>query len=221
MNRFLLSAVAFVTLTFSTVQVHSVQAGGCLGDQCNKVCCPKCDCKCYTCNLDAKVVDAEKQCFEVEHDVICIPKVVFPWQRGKKGCNRCDSCDGSGCSACHHNGAKIRKVKKLKTKKYTCPECEYTWTAKETGPVCSSGGNCGCGVSSCDGGCDGMTYSESYSIPQPLPALEAAPQYQATPYQASPYQAAPYQAPESNNYSEELPSPNQQSSLMSVEVDTL
>lgn len=99
--------------------------------------CPSCDC-----SLDAKMVDVEKSCFEVETKTICIPRVVFPWQRAK-ACGSCDACDGSGCKTCVNNGAKTRCIKVIKKKKYTCPECKYSWTPNASG---------GCD-SACDDGC--------------------------------------------------------------------
>ena len=96
--------------------------------------CPSCDC-----SLEAKMVDVEKSCFEVETKTICIPRVVFPWQRNK-ACGSCDSCDGKGCNSCVNNGAKTRCIRVIKKKKYTCPECKYSWTPNTSG--------------SCDGACD-------------------------------------------------------------------
>jgi len=101
--------------------------------------CPSCDC-----SLEAKMVDVEKSCFEVETKTICIPRVVFPWQR-KKAFGSCDSCDGRGCTTCVNNGAKTRCIRVLKKKRHTCPECKYSWTANTSG-CCDSG---------CDGTCDG------------------------------------------------------------------
>ncbi len=63
-------------------------------------CCPVCD---HVCKFDAEMVDEDIPCFDVESKVICIPRVVFPWQ--KKSCNSCSSCDGKGCSSCINNGA--------------------------------------------------------------------------------------------------------------------
>ncbi|QDT04060.1 hypothetical protein K227x_24460 [Rubripirellula lacrimiformis] len=145
-------AIAFVaTLTSAPAQagcgLHSSTRSGCA--QC-ATCCPQCS---HVCKLDAKEVDAEKSCFEVETKAICIPRVVFPWQR--KSCKSCGSCDGRGCSSCVNNGATIRKVKVLKKKKYTCPECEYTWSAEKVD--CAGGCSVGCA-----GGCDsGTVYGSS------------------------------------------------------------
>jgi hypothetical protein len=78
--------------------------------------------------------------------VVCIPRVVFPWQKGK--CHgSCESCDGVGCNQCVHNGARTRTVCVLTTDKYKCPRCQYTWSAERNpcGPGCDS---------SCDAACD-------------------------------------------------------------------
>ena len=112
----------------------------CIGDQTG--CCKRCPSCNHCCNLDAEEVDEEKTCFEVESKEICIPRVVFPWQ--KKSCRSCDSCSGLGCNACVHNGAKVRRICVLKTKKYNCPKCKYTWTPEENG----------CDVGCCDAACD-------------------------------------------------------------------
>jgi hypothetical protein len=102
-------------------------------------CCPECK---HRCKLEAKLGEEEKSCFEVEESVICVPRVVFPWQKqtptGWFRClsQACDDCHDAGCNACVHNGAKTRKVKLLKSKKYQCPKCEYTWTAEEKSNSC-------------------------------------------------------------------------------------
>ena len=103
--------------------------------------CPSCDC-----SLEAEMVGVEKSCFEVETKTICNPRVVFPWQH-RKSRGSCDSCDGRGCTSCVNNGAKTRCIRVLKKKKYTCPECKYTWTTN-TGSCCDGGCD-----AACDGGC--------------------------------------------------------------------
>jgi hypothetical protein len=119
--------------------------------------CPACD---QVCHLDAKQVDVEQSCFEVESKVICIPRVVFPWQKSKNDAS-CDRCDGADCH-CRHSGAKPREVRVLKVAKYKCPECKYTWTAKNGACVtaCDSlgdqGDQLGCDAfvaTECDQGC--------------------------------------------------------------------
>lgn len=93
-------------------------------------CCNKCPACNYVCKLDAELVDEKKTCFDVETKVICIPRVVFPWQ--KKKCMSC-TCDGVGCTSCVNNGARTRRIRVLKTDSYTCPKCEYSWTAEKVG----------------------------------------------------------------------------------------
>lgn len=140
MNRILLYRMLFsaVMAVLSTAFPGNVQAGcGRHADKCNSctTCCPKCE---YECKLKAAQVDVEKSCFEVESKVICVPRVVFPWQK-KASCGACDSCDGRGCSSCFHNGAQIRTIRVLKTKKYKCPACEYVWSPEKKSCV---GGYC-------------------------------------------------------------------------------
>ena len=172
------AALSIFALTMLAMPPKNVQAGCLKGDSCCKIsCCPKCDHTCHTCSLEAELVDVEKKCFEVETKVICIPRVVFPWQKKQSSCNSCDSCDGRDCTNCVHNGAKIRKIKVLKTKKYTCPECKYTWTPEETASCCSgccdsSGSDSGCCES---GGCDGLIYEHvmPHHAAVPTPARDA------------------------------------------------
>lgn len=101
-------------------------------------CCDRCPACGYVCELKSEVVDAKRDCFEVESKVICIPRVVFPWQRSQVS-RGCGQCDGGGCGACSHNGARLRTVCVLKPDSYTCPECEYSWKAKKRGSSCATG----------------------------------------------------------------------------------
>ena len=139
-------------------------------------CCPVCD---HVCKLDAEQVDEEKTCFKVESKAICIPRVVFPWQKSKRSaCASCNSCDGKGCTACVHNGARVRKICVLKTEKYKCPACKYTWTAekKDTCGGCCNGGCCN-GGPACDGGCicdSGCDNDGGYITPAPTIGTESA-----------------------------------------------
>lgn len=145
--------------------------GGKLLDQTGCTCCPVCD---HVCKLTAEQVDEDKTCFDVESKVICIPRVVFPWQRAKKAaCASCDSCDGNGCNACVHNGARVRKVCVLTTQKYTCPACEYTWKAEKKDCCGCGAGNC-CGGSACDGGCVCDTGCDSGCAAAPAPPTAPA-----------------------------------------------
>ncbi len=82
--------------------------------------CPNCD---YVCKLKAELVDEEKTCFDVETKVICIPRVVFPWQKK--------------CDPCANNGARLRTVCVVTTDKYKCPKCEYTWKAEKRPNPCA------------------------------------------------------------------------------------
>ncbi len=118
--------------------------GPCLDQTGCSACCPECN---HCCRLEAEMVDEDIPCFDVESKLICIPRVVFPWQ--KKKCLSCDSCDGRGCTNCVHNGARVRRICVLKTDKIKCPKCKYTWTPERTCNGCD-GGCDGC----CDGGCD-------------------------------------------------------------------
>ena len=188
---FLAASIAMSVCVLSTAAPQTAQAGGlCCGVCC--VTCPDCRCK-----LTAEEVEVEKSCFEFECETICIPKVVFPWQSGKGCCfglfgskksNCCDACDGLGCdsccSSCPNNGAVLRKVKVLKSKKYKCPACEYTWSADDGmmgGNGCCDSGccdsgccepSCGCGVPTCDGCC---ASNDSVSLP---PAFNSLPAYE-------------------------------------------
>ncbi|TWT91498.1 hypothetical protein [Stieleria varia] len=150
----LASALFALTLCMG---VASTATAGQLLDQTGCQCCPVCD---HVCKLDAEEIEVEKTCFKVESKAICIPRVVFPWQKAKKQqCASCDSCSGRGCTACVHNGARVRKVCVLKTEKYKCPACKYTWSAEKK-DTC---GGC-CGNASCDGDC-GHACDSGYSVP--------------------------------------------------------
>ncbi|KAA5544282.1 hypothetical protein FYK55_07990 [Roseiconus nitratireducens] len=178
-----LTLACLFALAFAALLSPRAEAGhGKLFDQTGHACCPVCD---HVCKLSAEKVEVEKQCFDVEAKVICIPRVVFPWQHAKKAaCAACDSCGGRGCSACVHNGARLRKVCVLKTEKYKCPACEYTWTAEKVNR--GRGGGC-CGGPACDGGCvcDAMDLSGSYPVPPatdlPAGAVITAPEADTAP----------------------------------------
>lgn len=162
-NAFARLIVASVIVVAATA--HSAQAGGLgllSGADCDSQCntcstCPSCS---YKCKFEAKQGEVEKHCFNVEEKVICIPKVVFPWQK---------SC----CDPCANNGACIKKVKVLKKKAYTCPACKYSWTPEKTG--CNNG--------CCDTGCDTgiimeageVAPSASDLVPVPVEEVPEAP----------------------------------------------
>ena len=127
------------------------QAGHKLHGGCN-VTCPKCSNSC--CVLKAECGEEEKSCFNVECEEICIPRVVFPWQKWMakhRGASSCDSCGGKGCSTCStvNNGAWVKTVRRLKKDSYTCPKCKYEWSLSE-GDCCGSGSGCCDAASGCD-----------------------------------------------------------------------
>ncbi|TWU36134.1 hypothetical protein [Novipirellula artificiosorum] len=162
-------ATALCVLTPQTASAGKL-GQGCLDQTgcCQR--CPSCD---HVCKLDAKEVEVEKECFETETKVICIPRVVFPWQKKKamRSCAGCDSCDGGGCTHCVHNGARTRTICVLKTKKYKCPACEYTWSAEKK--------PCGC-IGACDEACDSMMLTVPMPVAGPSQSWEgvSAPVYQ-------------------------------------------
>jgi hypothetical protein len=162
-----------VTLCLSTAQ-NSFAKGCKLLTQTGCACCPVCD---HVCKLDAEEVEEEKTCFEVESKAICIPRVVFPWQKAKKvSCASCDACDGKGCTVCVHNGARVRKVCVLKTEKYKCPACKYTWSAEKKDSCGGCASSCN-GGPSCDGGCVcdfGCDAGEAVALPVPTAPSPAA-----------------------------------------------
>ncbi len=129
--------------------------------------CPACD---YVCKLDAEKGEEDRLCFDVESKVVCIPRVVFPWQ--KKSCASCTSCDGNGCSHCVNNGARARKVCVLKPSSYQCPKCKYTWSAEKRG---SCRGGCSDGNCACDAaiGVEPFEQPQQPNADQPLPAPAA------------------------------------------------
>lgn len=98
-------------------------------------CCPACD---HVCKLTAEDTEVERLCFYVETKVVCIPRVVFPWQRRSQA-HGCSVCDGQGCKTCVHNGGRTRRVNVIKPSSYKCPSCEYTWSAeKKTHDGCAN-----------------------------------------------------------------------------------
>jgi len=123
--------------------------------------CPECD---HCCRLDAELVDEDIPCFNVESKVICIPRVVFPWQLKK--CRSCTSCDGVGCTNCVHNGAKTRRICVLKADKYTCPKCEYTWTPEKKACVtgCCDAAACDCDAAVDLAGTDDVDAASEHTV---------------------------------------------------------
>ena len=99
------------------------------GEGCDDGCatCPQCD---TCCQLNVDEDKEKKHCWNVEYKEICIPRVVFPWQK---------SC----CAPYANNGAKVKTVRVLKKHSYECPTCKYSWTPVDTG--CCSDGCCDAG----------------------------------------------------------------------------
>lgn len=138
--KIITQASLLITAVFMMTATPASALPGKILNQTGCVCCPVCD---HVCKLDAEQVEEEKTCFKVETKVIVIPRVVFPWQRSRKlACTQCDSCDAKGCSDCVHNGARVRKVHVLKTEKYNCPACKYTWTAEKKDSCGGCSGSC-------------------------------------------------------------------------------
>ena len=118
MKSFALIATLALTPLLAVCAFSAARANP-LGGEPDPCChaCPQCH---YVCKLEAKRSEEEKSCFEVEEKVVCIPRVVFPWQKKR--------------DPCAHNGARIRKICVLKTDSYKCPVCKYTWTAEKRLP---------------------------------------------------------------------------------------
>ena len=159
-----LAAVAFQTTGDQRTAVAGV-FGKLLPDQTG---CSRCQSCGHACKLDAESDEEDRLCLDVETKVVCIPRVVFPWQR--KATSACDSCDGGGCSNCVHNGARVREVCVIKPSSYTCPTCKYTWSAEKQ-PVCDE---------CCDSprGCDVMPSAER--SPEKSPTTESSEGGEAT-----------------------------------------
>ena len=126
--RFLLQVLVLAALLSSA---SMAQAGDGPKDKghCGKglrVRCPNC---CHECIYTAEKAKETKSCYEVECKEICIPRIVFPWQKcgcgkGHKGGKGC----GDGKGGCGHNrGAKSKSVRVLVKYEYECSVCEYKW----------------------------------------------------------------------------------------------
>ncbi len=81
--------------------------------------CPKCQHD--YCVLSCKSESVSRNCFDVDQEIVCIPKITWPWQ---KCCNPC---------------AKTRTVNVLRVKKYECLECKYKWSVNDVHATQSSG----------------------------------------------------------------------------------
>ncbi len=156
-----------VFLSWAAIAMVSGTAHG--GQQCNGSCHTTCP-KCHTCCvLKAECGKEEKSCWEVECEEICIPCVVFPWQKSKaKHTGHGSESCAVGCSGCStvNNGARVKTVRKLKKKTYECPQCKYEWSPDGKGNGCCSAGCCT--GDCCETGCD------AGSLPAGEPAVPPA-----------------------------------------------
>lgn len=91
-----------------------------------KACSTRCPACHYLCKFSAKKVDKKHHRYVAESKVICIPRVVFPWQ-------------SDDCHRGVNNGARLRRVNVLKREYYTCPQCEFQWDAEKCGEVTPAG----------------------------------------------------------------------------------
>ncbi len=148
-----------------TLGIHA-QAGLRHGGHARTVC-PSCG---NCCTLKAERVKEDKACYEVECVEICIPRVVFPWQKWHAARNRHADCDAcvDGCSACAtvNNGARVKTVKRLKKRTDKCPACKYTWTP-------ASNSDCGDGRCCGDNCTNGRAASACDTPPIPVDATKA------------------------------------------------
>jgi hypothetical protein len=124
--RFLLQILVVAVAMSSTAMTW---AGDLPTDKshCDKGCrvrCPNC---CHECVFSAEKAKETKSCYDVECKEICIPRIVFPWQ--KCGCGKGGKGCGDGKSGCcsHHNGAKSKSVRVLVKYEYECSVCAYKW----------------------------------------------------------------------------------------------
>ena len=124
-RRILFLSVAMCSLA---LPLGYTVAGDCCPRTCKQGChtCPNCHAVC--CRLKVENDEVDEHCWNVECKYICVPRVVFPWQK---------SC----CDPCVNNGACVKKIKVLKKEKYTCPTCKYSWTPVRK--CCGHHGACG------------------------------------------------------------------------------
>ena len=157
---------------------------GCLDQTgCSCLICPSCN---HECKFEAKNVKETKKGFDVEQKVICIPRVVFPWQRSKNSCG----CSSKSKCDCTNNGARTRKINVLKTVKYECPKCQYKWSTKEKHNCKSSSRNNSC-TSSCSGACASSIQKPQTNLGRAA-VMKASPESEVTmPSQQSPAAIGP------------------------------
>jgi hypothetical protein len=141
--------------------VAMLQAGGhgSYTNDCCQVQCPQCD---HTCKFSVDTDKEAKTCYDSTCEPVCIPKVVFPWQKKAACCNSCNgSCGGAKCCSVN-NGACVRHVNVLKKYEYQCEVCKYKWEA-----VRGCGNN---GVNGCGSCADGLGTRAAPADMTPTPA---------------------------------------------------
>lgn len=135
-----------VALVMFAARAGMAQCGG--GCATQPTCCPNCDAYCI---YEAKPTTVEKECYEVECEPICIPKVRFPWQK-----------------CCEPVCAEVRWVNKLKTRTYECKDCEHTWRVVHNADGCCSS-------------CESAAPAVPTPVPAPIPEASAQTRIQAVP----------------------------------------
>ena len=115
---FAVTAVLFQNSTLSRAQAAILAVtSNCNCNSCShshrriKRRCPKCQND--FCTLKCEKNKVTKKCFNVDQKIVCIPKVTWPWQKCPAKC------------------ARTRTVNVLKSDKYECCECKYTWSVYE------------------------------------------------------------------------------------------
>ena len=102
--------------------------------------CPKCQ---EVCQAKVSKEDVKKTRYEVDCEKICIPRITLPWQGCKT--NGCCSCGDKSCSGGCKQPAKcgrVRTVRRLVKKSYTCQKCKYTWEVDDVECSPCNGGPC-------------------------------------------------------------------------------
>lgn len=152
-------ALVFCLLPVSWIASAGDAAAGAPFHKSRSHVCPQCN---TCCELKVEKEDEDRYCWDVECEEICIPRVVFPWQKSR-------------CNPCVHNGADVKTVRVLKKRDYTCPVCTYTWTPKER--VCQTRTSCGpaCGCAQCGSAPTGIDMGLTTLTDEPVAPAPPAP----------------------------------------------
>lgn len=126
--RYVLHLIVAVALTSMTSAVFASDGPGEKPD-CRGRCIVRCPNCCHDCVFSANKENVDKTFYDVACKDICIPRILFPWQKGCCSCAK-GGKDGDGKGGCCavHNGAKTKSVRVLKKYKYECSECKHKWT---------------------------------------------------------------------------------------------